>query len=125
MKTFCLLFIVCTSFLKADDTLSQSEDKIILSEKNKQVGTIGKVGKSMVWFGGFGLVTAITMEIEDNDDSHGSYADPMKDDNSLYSRIYSFLAVASLGTSATGLVLYFIDGGTFSDLIKPPSINSN
>ena len=67
----------------------------------------------------------LSAEIEDNDDSDGSYADPMKDNNSLYSRIYSFLAVASLGTSATGLVLYFIDGGTFSDLIKPPSINSS
>ena len=125
MKMFCLLLIVCTSYLEADDTLTQSEDKIVLSEKNKQVGKIGKFGKQMVWLGGFGFVTAIAMAIEDNDDSYVSYVDPMENDNSLYSRIYSLIAVASLGTSATGLVLYFIDGGTFGDLIKPPPIDSN
>ena len=88
MKMFCLLFIVSTSFLDADDTMTQSEDKIVLSEKNKPVGKIGKFGKQMVWFGGFGFVTAIAMAIEDNDDSHVGYVDPMKDNNSLYSRIF-------------------------------------
>ena len=124
MKIFCLLFLIQLSFLKADGTLVQSEEKNISSEKEKQIGKIGKLGKKMVWLGGFGFIATILIEVDD-DDSEVGYVDPMEDNNSLYSRIYSLIAVASLGTSATGLVLYFIDGGTFSDLIKPPPIDSN
>ena len=29
----------------------------------------------------------------------------------------------SLGISASGLVLYFFDGGSFDDLVKPPTID--
>ena len=124
MKIFCLLFLIQISFLKADGTLVQSEEKNISSEKEKQIGKVGKLGKKMVWLGGFGFVTTILIEIDD-DDSEVGYVDPMEDNNNLDSSTYSFLKIASLGISATGLVLYFIDGGSFDDLVKPPTIDFN
>ena len=124
MKIFCLLFLIQISFLKADGTLVQSEEKNISSEKEKQIGKVGKLGKKMVWRGGFGFVTTILIEIDD-DDSEVGYVDPMEDNNNLDSSTYSFLKIASLGISATGLVLYFIDGGSFDDLVKPPTIDFN
>ena len=124
MKIFYLLFLIQISFLKADGTLVQSEEKIISSEKEKQIGKIGKLGKKMVWLGSFSLVSTILIEI-DNDDSDVGYADPMEDNNNLDSSTYSFLKIVSLGLSATGLILYFIDGGSFDDLVKPPTIDFN
>ena len=124
MKIFCLLFLIQISFLKADGTLVQSEEKNISSEKEKQIGKVGKLGKKMVWLGGFGFVTTILIEIDD-DDSEVGYVDPMEDNNNLDSSTYSFLKIASLGISAAGLVLYFIDGGSFDDLVKPPTIDFN
>ena len=124
MKIFCLLFLIQISFLKADGTLVQSEEKNISSEEEKQIGKVGKLGKKMVWLGGFGFVTTILIEIDD-DDSEVGYVDPMEDNNNLDSSTYSFLKIASLGISATGLVLYFIDGGSFDDLVKPPTIDFN
>ena len=124
MKIFCLLFLIQLSFLKADGTLVQSEEKNISSEEEKQIGKVGKLGKKMVWLGGFGFVTTILIEIDD-DDSEVGYVDPMEDNNNLDSSTYSFLKIASLGISATGLVLYFIDGGSFDDLVKPPTIDFN
>ena len=124
MKIFCLLFLIQISFLKADGTLVQSEEKNISSEKEKQIGKVGKLGKKMVWLGGFGFVTTILIEIDD-DDSEVGYVDPMEDNNNLDSSTYSFLKIASLGISATGIVLYFIDGGSFDDLVKPPTIDFN
>ena len=124
MKIFCLLFLIQLSFLKADGTLVQSEEKNISSEKEKQIGKIGKLGKKMVWLGGFGFVATILIEVDD-DDSEVGYVDPMEDNNNLDSSTYSFFKIASLGISATGLVLYFIDGGSFDDLIKPPTIDFN
>ena len=78
----------------------------------------------MVWLGSFSLVTTILIEMDD-DDSDVGYVDPMEDNNNLDSSTYSFLKIASLGISATGLVLYFIDGGSFDDLVKPPTIDFN
>ena len=124
MKIFCLLFLIQISFLKADGSLVQSEEKNISSEKEKQIGKVGKLGKKMVWLGGFGFVTTILIEIDD-DDSEVGYVDPMEDNNNLDSSTYSFLKIASLGISAAGLVLYFIDGGSFDDLVKPPTIDFN
>ena len=124
MKIFCLLFLIQISFLKADGTLVQLEKKIISSEKKKQIGKIGKLGKKMVWLGSFSLVTTILIEMDD-DDSDVGYVDPMEDNNNLDSSTYSFLKIASLGISVTGLVLYFIDGGSFDDLVKPPTIDFN
>ena len=124
MKIFCLLFLIQLSFLKADGTLVQSEEKNISSEKEKQIGKIGKLGKKMVWLGGFGFIATILIEVDD-DDSEVGYVDPMEDNNNLDSSTYSFFKIASLGISATGLVLYFIDGGSFDDLIKPPTIDFN
>ena len=124
MKIFCLLFLIQISFLKADGTLLQSEEKNISSEKEKQIGKVGKLGKKMVWLGGFGFVTTILIEIDD-DDSEVGYVDPMEDNNNLDSSTYSFLKIASLGISAAGLFLYFIDGGSFDDLVKPPTIDFN
>ena len=124
MKIFCLLFLIQISFLKADVTLVQSEEKNISSKKEKQIGKVGKLGKKMVWLGGFGFVTTILIEIDD-DDSEVGYVDPMEDNNNLDSSTYSFLKIASLGISAAGLVLYFIDGGSFDDLVKPPTIDFN
>lgn len=124
MKIFCLLFLIQLSFLKADGTLVQSEEKNISSEKEKQIGKIGKLGKKMVWLGGFGFVATILIEVDD-DDSEVGYVDPMEDNNNLDSSTYSFFKIASLGISATGLVLYFIDGGSFDDLVKPPTIDFN
>ncbi|MAP67859.1 MAG: hypothetical protein CMF80_09255 [Candidatus Marinimicrobia bacterium] len=124
MKIFCLLFLIQLSFLKADGTLVQSEEKNISSEKEKQIGKIGKLGKKMVWLGGFGFIATILIEVDD-DDSEVGYVDPMEDNNNLDSSTYSFFKIASLGISATGLVLYFIDGGSFDDLVKPPTIDFN
>ena len=124
MKIFCLLFLIQLSFLKADGTLVQSEEKNISSEKEKQIGKIGKLGKKMVWLGGFGFIATILIEVDD-DDSEVGYVDPMEDNNNLDSSTYSFFKIASLGISATGLVLYFIDGGSFDDLVKPPAIDFN
>ena len=124
MKIFCLLFLIQISFLKADGSLVQSEEKNISSEKEKQIGKVGKLGKKMVWLGGFGFVTTILIEIDD-DDSEVGYVDPMEDNNNLDSSTYSFLKIASLGISAAGLVLYFIDCGLFDDLVKPPTIDFN
>lgn len=124
MKILCLLFLIQLSFLKADGTLVQSEEKNISSEKEKQIGKIGKLGKKMVWLGGFGFIATILIEVDD-DDSEVGYVDPMEDNNNLDSSTYSFFKIASLGISATGLVLYFIDGGSFDDLVKPPTIDFN
>ena len=131
MKIFWSLFLILASFPKADETLVrivndkiQIENKIISSEKDKQIGKIAKLGKKMVWLGGFGLVTTILIEMDDNDSDVG-YVDPMKDNESLDSNTYLFLKIASIGLSATGLVLYFIDGGSFGDLVEPPTIDFN
>ena len=121
MKIFCLLFFISVSFLKADENSDQSNNKIDLSRKDKEIGKIGKLGKKMVWIGGLGLVATILIEMDDEDDSDVGYVDPMEDNNSLDSSTYSFLKIASLGLSATGFALYFIDGGSFEDLIKPPT----
>ena len=127
MKTFWLLFLIDASFLKADQISvqflnDQIENKIISSEKDKQLGKIGKLGKKMIWLGGFGLVSTVLIEMDD-DDSDVGYIDPMEDNNNVDSNTYSILKIASLGLSASGLVLYFFDGGSFDDLVKPPSIN--
>ena len=124
MKIFCLLFLIQTSFLKADGNLVQSEKKNISSVKENQIGKIGKLGKKMVWLGSFSLVTTILIDMDD-DDSEVGYVDSMEDNNNLDSSTYSLLKIVSLGLSVTGLILYYIDGGSFDDLVKPPTIDLN
>ena len=120
-KIFCLLFLIQISFLKANETIAQIDKKNVISEKDKQIGKIGRLGKKMVWFGGFGFVATSLIEM-DSDDSDVGYVDPMEDNNNLDSTTYSFFKIVSLGLSSAGLVLYFIDGGSFDDLVKPPII---
>ena len=127
MKIFWLLILInISSFLKADEISvqflnDQIENKIIPSERDEQLGTIGKLGKKMVWLGGFGLVSTVLIEMDD--DSDVGYIDPMENNNNVDSNTYSILKIVSLGISASGLVLYFFDGGSFDDLVKPPTID--